>query len=198
MSAAGNRKWYNDLQNFHFLYHNVPTFRCVDANINKFFLWHFRHNRENIIWKANYWLLFDYHFFLWDDISFFEHPAFEMVLFQIKSFISLLPLPKPVQVFAHPHSPKPVRFPAGQSECFHPAKPSFCPSAVTAGITHYTLQAKPCAKGVPFGNPILWSCVATLPPKCKIRRHRPAHPRCWSMPPICLYGRLLYRPYKPF
>lgn len=55
--------------------------------------------------------------------------------------------------FAHPHPQKPVRFPAGQSECFHPAKPSFYPSAVTAGITHYTLQAKPCAKGWPLWEP---------------------------------------------
>ena len=31
-----------------------------------------------------------------------------------------------------------------------------------------TLQAKSCAKGAPFGNPILSECVATLPPKCKI------------------------------
>ena len=31
---------------------------------------------------------------------------------------------------------------------------SFSPSATPAGITHYTLQAKSCAKGVPpFGNP---------------------------------------------
>ena len=73
-----------------------------------------------------------------------------------------------VQCFAHSHPQKPARFSAGQSERFHPAKPSFCPSAVTAGITHYTLQAKSCAKGVPFGNPILSECVVTLPPKCKI------------------------------
>ena len=73
-----------------------------------------------------------------------------------------------VQCFAHSHSQKPVRFPAGQSECFHPAKPSFYPSVMTAGITHYTLQAKSCAKWAPFGNPILSECVATLPPKCKI------------------------------
>ena len=44
----------------------------------------------------------------------------------------------------------------------------FPPSATPAGITHYTLQAKSCAKGVPFGNPILSECVVTLPPKCKI------------------------------
>ena len=55
------------------------------------------------------------------------------------------------QFFAHPHSQKPARFPAGQSERFRPAKPSFYPSAVTAGITHYTLQAKSCAKG---GTPL--------------------------------------------
>lgn len=52
-----------------------------------------------------------------------------------------------VQCFAHSHPQKPARFSAGQSERFHPAKPSFYPSAVTAGITHYTLQAKSCAKG---------------------------------------------------
>ena len=55
------------------------------------------------------------------------------------------------QFFAHPHSQKPARFPAGQNERFHPAKPSFYPPAVTAGITHYTLQAKSCAKG---GTPL--------------------------------------------
>ena len=62
------------------------------------------------------------------------------------NFISLLPLSKPARVFAHPHPQKTVRFPAGQSECFHPAKLSFYPPAVTAGITYYTLQAKSCAK----------------------------------------------------
>ena len=65
------------------------------------------------------------------------------------------------QVFAHPHPQKTVRFPAGQSECFHPAKPSFYPSAVTAGITHYTLQAKPCAKGRPLWEPLFcWEAGA--------------------------------------
>lgn len=60
-------------------------------------------------------------------------------------------IPESAQFFAHPHSQKPARFPAGQSEHFHPAKPSFYPPAVTAGITHYTLQAKSCAKG---GTPL--------------------------------------------
>ena len=61
--------------------------------------------------------------------------------------------PETAQLFAHPYPQKPVRFPAGQSERFHPAKPSFYPPAVTAGITHYTLQAKPCAKGRPLWEP---------------------------------------------
>ncbi len=32
-------------------------------------------------------------------------------------------------------------------------RPPFSPSVAPAGITHYTLQAKSCAKGCPFGNP---------------------------------------------
>ena len=62
--------------------------------------------------------------------------------------------PETTQLFAYPHLQKSVRFPAGQSECFHLAKPSFYPSAVTAGITHYTLRCKVvCQRGIPFGNP---------------------------------------------
>ena len=62
--------------------------------------------------------------------------------------------PETTQLFAYPHPQKPVRFPAGQSEYFHPAKPSFYPPAVTAGITHYTLLRKVvCQRGIPFGNP---------------------------------------------
>ena len=38
----------------------------------------------------------------------------------------------------------------------------------TERITHYTLQAKSCAKGIPFGNPVLWSCVLIFPAKRKI------------------------------
>ena len=60
--------------------------------------------------------------------------------------------PETAQLFAPSHSQKPTRFPAGQNECAHNAAPSLCPSAVAAGITHYTLQAKSCAKGYPFGN----------------------------------------------
>ena len=113
-------------------------------------------------------------------------------------------IPESAQFFAHPHSQKPARFPAGQSERFHPAKPSFYPPAVTAGITHYTLQAKPCAKGRP---PLETPCFVGKPVQpAKLQLHpypsetqaggigQPV-PRCLSMPPAYLYGRLLYRPY---
>ena len=50
----------------------------------------------------------------------------------------------------------------------------FPPSATPAGITHYTLQAKSCAKGIPFGNPVLRSCVPTFPAKRKNKRFQSA------------------------
>ena len=100
-----------------------------------------------------------------------------------------------VQCFAHSHPQKPARFSAGQSERFHPAKPSFYPSAVTAGITHYTLQAKSCAKGYPFGNPILSECVATLPPKCKISGIGQPVPGAALYRLFAYMGFLFYRPY---
>jgi len=100
-----------------------------------------------------------------------------------------------VQCFAHSHPQKPARFSAGQSERFHPAKPSFYPSAVTAGITHYTLQAKSCAKGVPFGNPFLSECVATLPPKCKISGIGQPVPGAALYRLFAYMGFLFYRPY---
>ena len=102
-------------------------------------------------------------------------------------------IPESAQFFAHPHSQKPARFPAGQSECFHPAKPSFYPPAVTAGITHYTLQAKPCAKGMPLWKPPVLSgsrcdpqnrgCTPSL--QNASRRHRPARP------PVLIYAACL-------
>ena len=49
-----------------------------------------------------------------------------------------------------------------------PAATAFETATPTECITHYTLQAKSCANGVPFGNPVLSECVATLPPKRKI------------------------------
>ena len=102
-------------------------------------------------------------------------------------------IPESAQFFAHPHSQKPARFPAGQSEHFHPAKPSFYPPAVTAGITHYTLQAKPCAKGMPLWKPPVLSgsrcdpqnrgCTPSL--QNASRRHRPARP------PVLIYAACL-------
>ena len=56
------------------------------------------------------------------------------------------------RLFAHCHSQKPVRFPAEQNECVHHATPSFCPSAVAAGITHYTLQARWCGLPTAFSR----------------------------------------------
>ena len=78
-------------------------------------------------------------------------------------------IPESAQFFAHPHSQKPARFPAGQSEHFHPAKPSFYPPAVTAGITHYTLQTKPCAKGRPLWKPLF--CLEASTAHTKARLH---------------------------
>ena len=63
----------------------------------------------------------------------------------------------------------------------------FPPSATPAGITHYTLQARSCAKGVPlppFGNPRFCRSVATVrnpapvspPLQNAKKRRRPAQP----------------------
>lgn len=51
------------------------------------------------------------------------------------------------QAFAHFHSQNPARFPVAQNVCVHQATPTFFPPAAPAGITHYTLQARLCAKG---------------------------------------------------
>ena len=50
-------------------------------------------------------------------------------------FYILLATLETAQVFANGNEQKPVRFPAGQNECFHTAKPSFYLPAVTASIT---------------------------------------------------------------
>lgn len=65
-------------------------------------------------------------------------------------------------------------------------RPPLPPSAAPAGITHYTLQARPCAKGEampPFGNPRFCRRVATVrisapvspPLQNPKKRRRPAH-----------------------
>ena len=70
------------------------------------------------------------------------------------------------------------------------------PSAAPAGITHYTLQARSCAKGEakpPFGNPLFCRRVATVrnpapvspPLQNPKKRRRPAHPTGRSAPLLC-------------
>ena len=59
-------------------------------------------------------------------------------------------------------------FPAASNALALPVGNLIFAATPTERITHYTLQAKSCAKGIPFGNPILSERVATLPPKCKI------------------------------
>ncbi len=59
-------------------------------------------------------------------------------------------------------------FPAASNVFALPVGDLIFAATPTERITHYTLQAKSCAKGIPFGNPILPECVATLPPECKI------------------------------
>ena len=97
------------------------------------------------------------------------------------------------QFFAHPHSQKPARFPAGQSERFHPAKPSFYPPAVTAGITHYTLQAKPCAKGA---SPLETPCFvgkSVRPTRLRLHPIPPKHKQAaWaSLSSVLIYAACL-------
>ena len=65
----------------------------------------------------------------------------------------------------------------------------------TEHIIHYTLQAKSCAKGIPFGNPLLSECVATLPPKCKISGIGQPVPGADLYRLFAYMGFLLYRPY---
>lgn len=97
------------------------------------------------------------------------------------------------QFFAHPHSQKPARFPAGQNERFHPAKPSFYPPAVTAGITHYTLQAKPCAKGA---SPLETPCFvgkSVRPTRLRLHPIPPKHKQAaWASPSsVLIYAACL-------
>ena len=59
-------------------------------------------------------------------------------------------------------------FPAASNVLALPGGNLIFVAMLTERITHYTLQAKSCAKGIPFGNPRVPECVATLPPECKI------------------------------
>ena len=56
-------------------------------------------------------------------------------------------------------------FPAASNALALPVGNLIFAATPTERITHYTLQAKSCAKGIPFGNPILSERVATLTKK---------------------------------
>ena len=193
MPASGNRKRYNDLQNFHFLYHNVPTFHCVDANINKFFLWHSRYNRESIIWKADYWLLFDCHFLLWNGIFAFEYPAFEMVLFKIKHFIYLLPLPKPPSVLLIPIRKNLSAFLLGKT-MFPSGETLILPSSRDSRYNTLHFESKVVCQRGTLWKPYFVGVCSHTSSKIQNKRHRPARSWCWSMPLICLHGLLTLSP----
>ena len=78
------------------------------------------------------------------------------------------PLMKPdLRLRLHATQAQPC-FPAASNALALPGGNGIFTATPTERITHYTLQAKSCAKGVPFGNPFLSECVATLPPKRKI------------------------------
>ena len=89
-------------------------------------------------------------------------------------------------------------FPAASNALALPVGNLIFAAMPTERITHYTLQAKSCAKGIPFGNPFLSECVATLPPKCKISGIGQPVPGADLYRLFAYMGFLLYRPYKPF
>ena len=89
-------------------------------------------------------------------------------------------------------------FPAASNALALPVGNLIFAATPTERITHYTLQAKSCAKGIPFGNPFLSECVATLPPKCKISGIGQPVPDADLYRLFAYMGFLLYRPYKPF
>ena len=85
-------------------------------------------------------------------------------------------------------------FPAVSNALALPVGNGIFTATPTERITHYTLQAKSCAKGVPFGNPVLAECVATLPPKRKISgcnlllKLQPDRPLILFLPASFLYS----------
>ena len=86
-------------------------------------------------------------------------------------------------------------FPAASNALTLPVGNLIFAATPTERITHYTLQAKSCAKGIPFGNPLLSECVATLPPKCKISGIGQPVPGADLYRLFAYMGFLLYRPY---
>ena len=96
-------------------------------------------------------------------------------------------------VFCSSPFAKTCPFHAGQNERFHPAKPSFYPPAVTAGITHYTLQAKPCAKGA---SPLETPCFvgkSVRPTRLRLHPIPPKHKQAaWASPSsVLIYAACL-------
>lgn len=90
-------------------------------------------------------------------------------------------------LFVPSRSQKPRPFPCRCKRGANSTAPPLPPSATPAGITHYTLQARSCAKGVPlppFGNPRFCRSVATVrnpapvspPLQNAKKRRRPAQP----------------------
>ena len=49
MPVAGNKKRYNDLQDFYFFYHDVSVLHCADANINKLCSCRVKYNEGSIM-----------------------------------------------------------------------------------------------------------------------------------------------------
>ena len=117
-----------------------------------------------------------------------------------RGLIYLPPLSENGQAFCSlPVTKLPPVFLPVQAGCI-PHRPPLPPSAAPAGITHYTLQARPCAKGEampPFGNPRFCRGVATVrisapvspPLQNPKKRRRPAHPHG----PICAASLLTWR-----
>ena len=114
-----------------------------------------------------------------------------------RGLIYLPPLSENGQAFCSlPVTKLPPVFLPVQAGCI-PHRPPLPPSAAPAGITHYTLQARPCAKGEampPFGNPRFCRGVATVrisapvsPPlqNPKKRGRPPPPPRGFMAPWLC-------------
>ena len=105
-----------------------------------------------------------------------------------RGFVYLPPLSENGQAFCSlPVTKIPPVFLPGKAGG-KPHRPPLPPPAAPAGITHYTLQARPCAKGEarpPFGNPRFCRSVATVrnpapvspPLQNPKKRRRPAPPR---------------------
>jgi hypothetical protein len=118
------------------------------------------------------------------------------MLFQGMNRTSYTPKPA-LRLRLHDTQSQPC-FPAASNALALPGGNHIFAATPTERITHYTLQAKSCAKGIPFGNPILSECVVTLPPKCKISGIGQPVSGADLYRLFAYMGFLLYRPYKSF